>query len=629
MNGSFKDRLKSLFSNDFLIAAVCLIAYLCTNAYVYAWDDQHLEIPLLKHLIDPSLYQGDYYVESLARHFTSYLFPLLAKCIKVDQIPSAYLILFLIARYAMFYWVFKLWHWISKDRFSAFCATLMFFLMGRTEEFLYRTFSHQEFSFIFMFAGIYLFYRERYFLAALIFGLGANIHAIYNLIPMIYMLGFLVLFHPQRWRLSFLSGLIFMAGALPFLCWQIPMSLADKIAGQPVPVSHWLPLYYLSCPQNFLFGALSVKEALHQPQVLLQTFSPYLVLFILYALNWQNNPQFREDKKLHAITIVSVFLTVTNYIFSYIHPSRFVLDLNLIRVEQYVRFFVMGYTTFLIVKEIRISQNRIKVILYSLLWLSLAGATSSATLAGVTTAAVLLQIYSVIQNPQEELKFKALRVFASVIAIGLIVWCIADIKADSIYLPGLWLKFRFIIAALLMLLGLLFYKDILPLRLSLILVPLIACFINFGIHHYDYLKNRKTGTGFWQMQRNWEDMQQYVKGHVPKNAFILTPYDTDEGGFRVGSERRVLVCYRDCGIIGFDYKAAVEWHKRIQDIVEFRMMTKGEGVDKAVLTAIIKYKVDYIVFMNYYAPGSDNSFLKKLYQNEVFSLFKVSIYEKN
>src|SRR3954465_13480102 len=103
MNASFKDRLKSLFSNDFFAAAVFLIAYLCTNSYIYAWDDQHLEIPLLKHLIDPALYKGDYYVEGLARNFSSYLYPILAKFLSINQIPAAYLILFLISRYVMFY----------------------------------------------------------------------------------------------------------------------------------------------------------------------------------------------------------------------------------------------------------------------------------------------------------------------------------------------------------------------------------------------------------------------------------------------------------------------------------------------------------------------------------------------
>src|ERR1700722_9243623 len=144
-----------LLRNDFIIALLLLAAYLLTNSYIYGWDDQHLEIPILKHLIDPGLYKGDYYVESLTKYFTSWLYPILAKFITVKQIPAAYLVLFLISRYLMFYWVYRLWLFVSGSCFAAVSATLMFFLLGRTEEFLYRSFCHEEFSFIFMFAGLY------------------------------------------------------------------------------------------------------------------------------------------------------------------------------------------------------------------------------------------------------------------------------------------------------------------------------------------------------------------------------------------------------------------------------------------------------------------------------------------
>jgi hypothetical protein len=132
----------------------------------------------------------------------------------------------------------------------------------------------------------------------------------------------------------------------------------------------------------------------------------------------------------------------------------------------------------------------------------------------------------------------------------------------------------------------------------------------------------KTGPSGWQLQRNWLDMQYYVHDHTPKDALILTPYDVPMGGFRIHSDRKVLVCYRDCGIIGFDYAAAVEWNKRVNDIAPFKVFSR-EGIDQAVLIAILKYKVNYVVFMNYYGPDNDTSILKKIYENEVFSLFQV------
>lgn len=163
------------------------------------------------------------------------------------------------------------------------------------------------------------------------------------------------------------------------------------------------------------------------------------------------------------------------------------------------------------------------------------------------------------------------------------------------------------------------------LRKALIVIPLLAAFTLFCMFHYNYLQVKNHGTGFWQLQRNWEDMQRYVRDHTSKDALILAPINTDIGGFRIQSERKIVVCIRDCGIIGFDYGMAKEWQKRMEDMKDFVVMT-NHPVDKAVLIAILKYKVDYIVFMNYYEPREDNGVLKKMYQNEVFALYQVTVH---
>src|ERR1700733_10994290 len=110
--------MMKLLRNDFFVAFLLLSAYMSTNPYIYGWDDQHLEIPILKHLIDPSLYKGDYYVESATKYFTSWLYPILAKFITVKEIPAVYLLLFLISRYFMFYWIFRLWFYLSGSYFT-------------------------------------------------------------------------------------------------------------------------------------------------------------------------------------------------------------------------------------------------------------------------------------------------------------------------------------------------------------------------------------------------------------------------------------------------------------------------------------------------------------------------------
>ena len=560
--------IKRLLKNDWFIALLFLIGYLCTNSYIFAWDDQHLEIPLLKHLIDPALYKGDYYVEGLAKNFSSYLYPILSHLLKnTDQVQPTYLVLFLISRYFMFFWIYRLWQLISGDRFAAAMAVLMFFLMGRTEEFLYRTFSHQEFSYIFMFAGFYYFYKERYFLAAIFLGVGANFHAIYSLFPMLYMITFLIITRKDRFAIVLKSGITFCLCALPFLLWQIPRSMVREGAA-PVPILEWLPLYLISCQQNFLFWTVPLKEALSNPAFVLGRLEPYLYLLALYIILLVIEPRLRKDLKTHVLVGVGYFFILITFYFSYIHPSRLFLDLNLIRNEQFIRFMLMGYATIFAVRVTREGK----------LWQTLA-------------AGVFLFLVGFNGTGYFVLKLQKFWYVPVLFAIVFII-----------------LRYR---------------PDLKWLRTTFVIIPITAAFISFSIYHYNFLQVKWHGGGLWQMHRSWIDMQKFVRAHTDKNAMILTPYDTEYGGFRIYSERKVLVCYRDCGIIGFDYNAAVEWNKRIKEIEQFRMMS-NQSIEPSVINAIKKYHVDYIVFMNYYQPGEGIPLFTKMYQNEVLALYKVN-----
>ena len=120
-------------------------------------------------------------------------------------------------------------------------------------------------------------------------------------------------------------------------------------------------------------------------------------------------------------------------------------------------------------------------------------------------------------------------------------------------------------------------------------------------------------------------MQNFAKANTPKDATFLVPNDMEMGGFRIFSERKVICCYRDCGIVGFDYSAAVEWAKRLRDIEPFKViLDENSDLKQAIMNAIIIYKADHIVFMRYYAPTEGKiNFLKKIHENDSFSLFQV------
>ena len=627
---NLKTITKKWLLKDWFICLFILAIYFLTNRYIFGWDDQHLEIPLLKRLIDPSLYQGDYYVESLSRSFTSYLYPILSRLITVDQIPTVYLALFIISRYFLFYWWFKLWHLLTvrsqlgqgEDRNSkliAACCVLFAIVLGRTEEFLYRTFSHQEFTLAIVFAAVYFFYKDRFILAAFLFGLAANFHALYALFPMMYMSFYLLFFHRERNVEYWIkTGFVFVLSCLPFLFWTFSKALKYKLGLDPHTFDDWVSVYLLACPQNFPFAVQSLASVLSDKAVLLKLLTPYFILLSLYVYNFYANDHFRQDRKIHALSICAAVLILACFYFAYVSPNRFMLDLNLIRNEQFLRFFLLGY---LVISAVRMIQIK------NLFWAFLAGLilVLSARQDYFGTVPINIGIALMIALKTKSPHWKKTVAFMYALVVALLVLALLQFLTINWKEAGQLKWTNYLVLISVPILYVVFAKitgQTKRGRILLVLVPILFMIGHYSYFHYQYVQVTTKGGGFWQLQRNWEDMQRHVKLTTPKDALLLVPYNMEMCGFRIQSERKIVVSYRDCGIVGFDYLAAKEWQKRIADIQEFKVFTDPQTIGPALVKALMKYKVDYIVFMRYYAPGN-NEVVRKIYENEIFALYQV------
>ena len=619
---SLKSLLCKFSRSDALAAFLLLAVFLLTHGYTYGWDDQHLEIPLLKNLIDPTLYAGDYYVQSLRQNFTSFLYPLLARVIRVDQIPAVYLGLFLVSRYVFFFWVYKLWRLLAGSRSTAFLCVLALLSVFRVEEFLYRTFSHQEFALALVFAGVYYFYRERYVLAAVILGAAANFHSLYSLFPFLYMLAYLLRYFPRHGgRMVFKVSAAFVVMLIPLLIWS-----ERKYGGAAVPAVGaddlgWIEMYMLACPQNFIFQNTSLGDMAHHLSTFLFASREYLALLSLHVLNGFHNRSFQRDRKTRTVIATGWLFLAVSFFFSYIVPVRFVLDLNLVRHGQYMLFFLGGYTIILLVRGARSLRPWAGLLLCGMIPLLRLGDQARAATVVMMIAVLTLERLSAGQ-PRRWIWCR--RGIAAVILAGG-VWGLLRIFAAQVFSPGvwvtLWVSWGAVLTAVVFLLMSKGPGIRGGLRQAMVWVPVVILLTHLVVYHYQRRKIERAGAGFWQLQRNWEDMQHYVQAHTPTDSLLLVPYDMTMGGFRILSERKIICSYRDCGIVGFDYQAALEWRRRVRDIEPFKVFS-SEPIESAIKNAILKYQVDYIVFMNYRRP-EPNPFLTFVYGNEVFSLYKV------
>jgi len=537
---SNRSKIQRLFQNDWIVAGFLFIVYLLANGYTYAWDDQHVEIPLLKSLIDPTLYPGDYYVTSLKQNFTSFLYPILARIITVKQIPAAYFILYLLSRYFFFYWMYKLWRVIAKEKRGAIVAVLTVILLGRVEEFLYRTFSHQEFVLAIVMAGFYYFYKERFFLAATLFGIAANFHALYSLFPMLFMLTYLLGERKKfGWGTFFKSGVIFTVFTSPFLIWTAQKYL-HPAQSAPAAGTDWIPLYQLACPQNFTFLEIPLKEMMHNFQTFVKATDSYFVLLFMFILNYYFHDTFRKDPKPKAIILSATILILFSFIFGYIIPVRFIVDLNLVRNGQYMLFILGGYTALLVLKTLR--EKNILIGLLALFAFSLIRFGDTIGALGIFLIICLLAYASLDKNNKIAPRTPAQ--FILIVLMGLTMCLIAKVFVSQGF-SRISVRSLEIIAGLLTVSYLLslFLKNpqkLTALKNIAIFIPYLLFLINYGYYHSLHLRIEKQGGGFWQLQRNWIELQNYVRNNTTKNALFLIPHDMEMGGFRIFSERPLM-----------------------------------------------------------------------------------------
>lgn len=620
---TFKNKIQQQLSRDWFIALILTALFLILKGYKFGWDDQHLEIPLLKSLIDKDLYRGDYYVEALKTSFVSYFYIILSHLITVKQVSAAYLTLYVITKYFLLLWVYKLWRLISGQKSIAFLCTMAFMSFGRVPEFIYRTFSHQEFTLAIVFAGIYYFYKERFILSAMLWGIAANLHFLYALFPVVYQ-GTYLLFNAKKHghKKHLKSSLVFLTFALPVLVWMIKKSLPAYFTptSSAEPIS-WKSLYKLACPQNFIFYGLSLKYIFINFKTWWGIGEEYVLLIALYFLNTLHHEDFKKNFKNHATVIAAVGMLIFTYIFTYVRPTRFVLDLNLVRNTQYLFFFFTGYTTILVIK----SLDRERLVICAGITIMYCHLVLGDTLA-ILSALAIMTLLSFKNLPMD--KTASIKRYARLLLLCVLLVIVAAMSRQILKSNQI-VKIVSLVSLILTSTIYLFnrlnkmtkYTQLF--RRLFIILPLVVLVGYYTYYHFDRINVETKGGGFWKLQRDWEDMQRYVQTNTPKDASLLVPNDMEMGGFRIQSERKIVCCYRDCGIVGFNYDAAVQWLIRLHDIEPFKVIIESD-FQPAIVRAIVKYKVNYIVFMRYSLPqGELPKVYQKIYENDSFTLVKI------
>jgi len=116
----------------------------------------------------------------------------------------------------------------------------------------------------------------------------------------------------------------------------------------------------------------------------------------------------------------------------------------------------------------------------------------------------------------------------------------------------------------------------------------------------------------YRNQREWDQLQFWIRDNTPKDSLILTP--PHRNGFRVHSQRAIVAEIKDGSSGLYSYPFALEWQRRISQLhpLPTKSTTEISQISK-------QYGADYLVTFRDFPHPSFTS----VFQTETFIIYKL------
>lgn len=558
--------------------------------YRFSGGNHSVQLPILKHYIDPSLYPRDLLLTTIDG-YTTYFFPLMALVARAaGQVELPYFVLYALCHAATLAAVYVLALLVSGHRAGALLACGLYLLNPLSlagESSLATRLQHGHVATALLLWAIYLHLRGRMLLAFALCGLTFNLHGLYAM----YVLAMLAVdatLHRRAGRPArLLSGLgLFALFALPGLVWLFRAS--QPIASEALPL--WLQI-------------MRDRSGLHtfplsQPP---SAYGSYLLFLAVGALGWASTdaPTLRRTTLHFALAIAG--LCLAGLVFSEWVPVPLVIKAQLLRSTRWLTYVVLLYLAPFMVLSWRWGLVAragavacgMALLLQepALLALGLACYLLEGTgrfrlpVVAFGAAALLVAALTGAAALPEGLGVPVLSTrLADTLGDRLVVTCLAAFILVRATPPGRWEKAALAAASA---------------AACLFVLPAM------------YLQS-----GEATRSQSWNEVQAWVRDNTRADAMILTPPYRE--GFRVFSERSIVGEWKDGTQQFFDVGFTFEWHRRMARL-------KGDthdydSFDTATLLALGReYGAEYVVL-----PGRVRHPLPKLFQNSVAAVYRLT-----
>jgi len=556
-----------------------LLALAGTTLVGYRFGDSNhgITVPILKRLMDPSLYPGDAMVATAERFPTVFYRALALVLPGTDWIPLAFFVLYVVSIAATLAGAYRIGRWAGGPAAGVLALLFAFPVrIGLAGEALYRVaFSHSHLASALTIWAIVWFLEGRRMLPILALSLGAYNHLLYSVYMLVPMM--LVVLWERREAGTRRTLQLLAAGALPL----VPLALWAISKGAPM-TPEWLELLRLrSAHHSFpsFFG-----EDLPEAAALLALAA--LALSRLHV----------EKRRLVMFFLAGTALQfVLGTVFTELYPIKAMLQYQPHRSWRFLMLILRGVVAAGIVEGWR------------------AGGIGRAV--SIATGTVLMvpglePLLPVSVALEAVLGRPAPAAWARLVAAGVLVgvegWGDRPLRYDFVgeLLPRLMSTTALGAAAVatLIVVG----REGRFLRHALAAAAAALTLFSLGPEAYGRARAR------WESGA-WREAQDWVRLHTPKDAVLLTP--PKEAGFRVFSERTVVGEWKDGTQQYFDDAFVKQWGARME-------MLGGDEYpklsDDRLLSLARAYRASYIVL----SAKPERRDLVEVFRNRAFAVYE-------
>ncbi len=528
-----------------ILSAIMVLVTLLRSPIVWRGLDQAVQIPIILHYQDGSLYQNDYLLSALPQYSTYFFKGIALLGLDLEGIFNLNLwgtILSLFLFYSMYIFLCRQ----LSDRWDVTLLSALGLAVGLMPTMaIYAIptyFTHALFALPLLVLCMLLLIKEKPIWAGGILGACANLHAMHAFILAVPLVVFLLLNLKRFGWLKSVGALsAFGVVALPVFIHKI------SLPTQGFDLQLWVEILRARSPFHIFPFSISPGRWL-----------PFLAFFSAFGLSFFIlNGKITESPKnrlLLSLGISTVGLFIISILFTEIAPWRPILELQPLRVSLFLYLAALP----LIIKPLALTICEGKNTLHQLADVCILALLLSAEMSLVVLGAGLLCIDIILRRAGAQSCIKALAIFALLsCVIALLVTFMGQLTLFGFQYEVKIPPSTLAILLLLPLATVLAAKR-LPLRLlrakrwapftALVIAVLVGGFWGFS--------------GFAEgPDEDWSAIQEKASRLVPKQEVIMVP--PSSCGFRIGSGRAIYGDWKDGTLGNFDPPFAFEWWERM------------------------------------------------------------------